>query len=99
MDRGRDTKRQGKGHKETGKGTQRDRERDTKRQGKGHKRTRTGIQTRTSTTLTDNLHKNKSVESVKFKHKIRQNRILSTDALYRFKNKRSSMKMTFSKWK
>jgi hypothetical protein len=44
----------------------------------------------------DNLQKNKSVESVKFS-KILQNRILSADALYKLENKRSSVKLTFSK--
>jgi hypothetical protein len=63
-DRNRDT--DGQGHSQTRTGTQMDRGRDTEGQGKGHKRTRTGIWTQTFTTLTDNLQKNKRVESVKF---------------------------------
>jgi hypothetical protein len=63
-DRNRNT--DGQGHSQTRTGTQMDRGRDTEGQGKGHKRTRTGIWTQTFTTLTDNLQKNKRVESVKF---------------------------------
>jgi hypothetical protein len=47
------------------------------------------------TTLTDNLPK-KSVESVKLS-KILQNQILSADALNKPKNKRSFVKLIFSK--
>jgi hypothetical protein len=69
-DRDRDTNGQEQGHRQTG--TQIDRGRDTKGQGKGHKQKWTGMQTRSWTTLMDNLQKSKSIESVKFK-KIRQN--------------------------
>jgi hypothetical protein len=57
-DRNKDTN--GQGHRWTGTGTQMDKGRDPKRQGKGHK------WIRTKPTLTDNLQKNLSVESVKF---------------------------------
>ncbi len=93
-----ETVRQGQGQKRTETGTQTVRDRATNGQGKGHKRTWTGISTWTWTTLTNNFKKNKSAESVNF-HKILQNWILSADALFKFKNKRSSVKLTFLKRK
>jgi hypothetical protein len=74
---------------------------DGQEEGEGHRWTegqgqeQVQEQRRTGTDI-DHLQKNKSLESVKFS-KILQNRILSADALYKLKNKRSSVKLTFSK--
>jgi hypothetical protein len=88
--------RQEQGQKRTGTGSQTDSDRDTNGQGKGHKRTWIEISTWTWTTLTDNLQKNNSVGSVKFK-KILLNLVLSADALFKSKNNLSSVKLTLSR--
>jgi hypothetical protein len=85
-----DTDGQGQGHR--GAGTQRDRERDT---------TQTDMDMNTDMDI-DNFNKQltiyKCVESVKFS-RILENQILSADTLNKFKNKRSFVKLTFSKRK
>jgi hypothetical protein len=96
-DRKRETDRQG--YKRTWTRTQTDR--DVDGQGQGHIVTGKGTQTDRDTDL-DIANYNGQLKKKRWKvifFKNWQNRILSANAINRFKYKRSSLKLTFSKWK
>jgi hypothetical protein len=103
-DRNRDTDGHGQGHRQTGTRTQTDRDADG--QVWRHKGTGKGTQMDTDRNMNkdiDNyngqlffLQKSRALKALSLQ-KIRQNIILSAYAINRFKNMRSSVKLTFSK--